>query len=342
MSECCSRNAGSPVGTYTCAMLVALANLQYPCQHLRVTEMHWQPFLSNNDWAKYPPLLGNVFSCLLSLELKATPYASNNRELEKEELDIEKLQLVLRSATIIERLSLCIQQLAARPDHYGFNSRKLVDRTESLFYNRLLDRRPDHGRIPARLTWSPKLSHLELAGIVCTSKELKLVLENCSQTLHTLKLYSVGLMPQEEKGARACFVDLFKWMQKHLELEEITLEGLLVNGGMQAWEVRSRCWAVEPPAAGWLRDRVHEFILRGGACPLDHVAVPPGYFDVYTEDYITGTLTDLTLPEFGGDESWRIEYQEIHETYGERESDMVTSSSFYNDSDYDDENEGAE
>ena len=62
---------------------------------------------------------------------------------------------------------------------------------------------------------------------MCTSKELKLVLENFSQMLRTLKLDSVGLMPQEEKGGRACFVDLSKWMQKHLKLEEISLKGLL-------------------------------------------------------------------------------------------------------------------
>lgn len=59
-----------PQSTYTCAMFIALASLQFPLQHLEITGLSWEYFLSRNKWAKRPMLLRDVCSGLLSLMLE--------------------------------------------------------------------------------------------------------------------------------------------------------------------------------------------------------------------------------------------------------------------------------
>lgn len=160
-------------------------------------------------------LLRDVCTGLMSLKLESqsAPICGSTAT--------KKLQVLLQTAASMERLSLDFEQCDNPLKHYGLNSRRIVDRNRSLFHNA----DPTHSEIPASLTWSMRLAHLNLQEIRCKSEELKSVLRYCSKTLRSLTLSSVVLMPEEISGPRACFVDMFRWMHRCLQLQQISLQG---------------------------------------------------------------------------------------------------------------------
>jgi len=291
-------------GTYTSAMLTALASLQSPLQHLEITGLSWRHFLSVNRWVKHPMLICGVYYGLLSLNLRSqyTPLRGTSAT--------NKLQVLLQTADSLERLALDFQQCSDSVEYYGLNSGKIVDKHRSLFHNS----DPTRHEIPARLTWSMRLARLRLEHIMCKSEELKSVLRYCSKTLRSLALSCVILMPDERFGPRACFVDMFRWMHKCLELQQISLEGFFANGGMQGWFTRLKGrYQTEDrhsPPDLCLQEIIHDFILKGGPCPLDHVAIAPGHYDLHKKVCTAGVPAALTAKEYAGDYSWVMEYDD--------------------------------
>lgn len=174
--------------------------------------------------------------------------------------------------------------------------------------------------MPARLTWSPKLRDLELRGFICTSGEMQSLLSHCSASLKSLDLSDIILVPESKTGPRGCFVKLFKWMQQHLRLEELRLQGFFTNGGMQAWsfsEVNEQQSANED-----LKTKLLNFIFHGGVCPLDHVEIPDDYFDLGKPRYRQEAPTMLTKNmKYRGDESLRMEYHDHEEVPSDDEDD---------------------
>lgn len=135
--------------------------------------------------------------------------------------------------------------------------------------------------VPERLTWSPELKHLDLEGLLCTSKELKSILGHCASSVRSLRICHLGLVSEYAFGPRACLVDLFKWMQRNLSLQRIELEGTFTNGGMQDWCFTPAKLDRSLYGRGVAEHPIQDFILHGGLCPLEQVAIKPGYYDVH-------------------------------------------------------------
>jgi len=195
--------------------------------------------------------------------------------------------------------------------------------------------------MPARLTWSSKVRKLELRGLICTSGEMQSVLGHCSRSLKSLDLSDVILVPNPRTGPRACFVKLFKWMQQHLRLEALRLQGFFTNGGMQAWSFSDE--SEHQSADEELKAKVLGFVLHGAACPLDHVEIPDDYFDLGKPRYrreAPATLTKDT--KYKGDESLHMEYHDHEEVPSdeEDEEDEEDESSDYDTDDPDNEIDG--
>lgn len=171
-----------------------------------------------------------------------------------------------------------------------------------------------------------RLAHLKLDQIMCKSKELRSALRYCSKTLRGLALSCVVLMPEERFGSRACFVDLIKWVHKCLELQEIRLEGFFSNGGMQGWiaRLKARCLTEGRHSLRdvCLQEIVHEFILKGGPCPLDHVAIALGHYDLHKKVYTAGVPAGLAAEEYAGDCSWVMKYDHVNNHGEDSESDI--------------------
>ncbi|KAK5938298.1 hypothetical protein PMZ80_009268 [Knufia obscura] len=314
-----------PPSTYARAMFAALISLPNPLQQLRVTELDWDLLLLDGNYQKFSIFLSDVLARLKLLELK--PQYSQDLS----GLASENLSVILQAAVNLERLSLCLGDCSDPAELYGLNSRKTVDKSVSMF-----DTSTIGIKLPARLTWGSRLSHLELEELKCRSKEMKSVLKHCGKTLRSLTIDSIVLLPEEQLGKRACFVDLFRWMQKHLGLTEISLQGLFSNGGMQGWQVglcyipRHRQADCQPNHVS-LHDRVHEFILRGGSCPLDHVAIAAGHYDLHKESYTAKTPAELMGPEYAGDDSWTMDYHDFRHDHDEDSTFETTEDEFDDD-----------
>ena len=194
--------------------------------------------------------------------------------------------------------------------------------------------------IPARLTWSSSLRHLDLKGLVCTSEEMQSILSHCCESLRSFELSDVILVPQTRTGPRACFVKLFKWMQQHLHLEELKLEGFFTNGGMQHWQFLSESLhrSVEEED---LKTKVVNFVVRGGSCPLDHVEIPDGYFDLGKLRYKKEAPKLLAKDEkYRGDETLYMDYPDHEEVPSDEEEDEEEEDDDEDDSDEEDSDEG--
>lgn len=307
---------GTPLcrgGSYSRAVIMALHKAPRPIETLVLRGIRWAALLSSTDFTKNKLLVDGVFSKIKHFEL-----IQSHSSLFPGPLCLISLQRILSHMVNLEWL-----ELVFRENHEiyikgrGTELRDLVNgvRCQSYFSGFGLD--IVGGPLPAKLNWSPALRHLMLIGMVCSAQEMKSILRNCASSLKTLVLADLVLTPDVLDGPRSCLVSLFKWMQSRLDLEHIELFGTLTNGGMQHWIVDPTRTNEE---TDFISAQVHRFILKGGSCPLDHVAIPPDYYDVGKRVY-TGELPDCFDTEvFAGDASWLMEYEEEEEEW-EDESD---------------------
>ena len=83
------------------------------------------------------------------------------------------------------------------------------------------------------------------------------------------------MCPERPQARRACLVAIFKWIQSALTLDHFSLRGYVTNDGRQSWFITNQIHVREQS----IRARVEQFVIRGGICPLDKVAIPHGYYD---------------------------------------------------------------
>lgn len=170
----------------------------------------------------------------------------------------------------------------------------------------------DPKKLPARLTWSTGLRKLTLGGLVCTEKEFQNILKQCAKSLTSLRLmYGIVIVPESRDEPRACLVRVLKWIRKHLSLKYFQIGGLSTNGGMQFWNAPETLDSRLPlPLKESLYAKVTRFVVDGGECPLEHLAIPAGYHDLHKRSHSAKTPETLYEPEFEGDSSWTMEYRD--------------------------------
>lgn len=291
-------------GAYFRAILMSLHRASKPLERLIVRGIRWPALLSTSDFTKNRLLFDGVFSNLKHLELM-----QSHNPLFPGPICMARLQGLLINMVNLERLELLFRQ-----DHEieikGREMRDVVNdmRCQSYFSGLLVSH--VNGPLPGRLSWSSKLKELVLTGMVCSGTEMKSILRHCAASLKILVIGDLVLTPEVFDGPRSCLVNLIKWMGKRLNLEKIEIFGTMTNGGMQSW-------SLEPVYAqgqtDMLSTRVIQYILKGGECPLDHLAVPPGYYDLGKKTYTAALPESLESEEFQGDCSFEMYYDDDDE-----------------------------
>ncbi|KAK5951462.1 hypothetical protein OHC33_007518 [Knufia fluminis] len=292
--------------TYTHAVLIAASKLSQPLQHLELNGLSWQNFLQQGTFSKFRSLFQRNMAGLKSLNLYAEGigYFPDTRAM-------ANLQTLLRAAENLEELTLSDRWC----DDIRLYGPDLVDDDIGTTCNSMFQSRPGEQNplsVPAQLIWSPKLRYLDLYGITISAKEFKNVLKPCCETLEFISLANIMLMPEDFSVIRgieiprACWVNMLKWMQRHLKnLKSLNINARLTNGGMQHWHVNPFMRDENS-----LRMRVYSFLLKGGPCPLEHVAIKPGDFDLKKKTWKGAVPELLETPEYAGDESWMMEYND--------------------------------
>ncbi|KAK5949311.1 hypothetical protein OHC33_009664 [Knufia fluminis] len=174
-----------------------------------------------------------------------------------------------------------------------------------------------HAGFPARLAWSSQLRRLELGGLFCSLEEFKNVLAACTDILEDLTIrdpvLTLSIDPATRQPQRGCFVKLLKWMQQTLTLTRFVPAGLWSNGGMQTW-------VLDDSAAGRvngtelsMHETVTKFVVKGGGCPLEHVEIPDGHYDLGKRIPTQDAPDDLRNKLYQGDRSWQMLYYDEDE-----------------------------
>ena len=161
-------------------------------------------------------------------------------------------------------------------------------------------------------TCYPALKELHLGGFFTTEEDFLAFLRRHATTLVRLSLGDLGLLPARKledptgKSPSTCWVKILKKIHLMLNLEEVGFRGTLASA-TQRWHcgqlristnTRTRVGLADRPChPKSLKGRVERFVVQGGECPLDCLAV--------------GTQnrgrTKIARQKLGtGDESWRI------------------------------------
>lgn len=324
-----------PRQSHALAMLAGARQLA-TLNTLEVNGMQWDDFLGQPDLFKRPILFRDALGRLTTLELKIR--AGGTDHLWDGDV-ILNLQDMLQLAGALERLVLWFRDV----DEFFVGGEQVYDfkddeHCRSIFQLYFDDDPVESSIVPElipRLTWSLKLRYLELRGLVCTFKEFKKILRQCCTSLRILNLSGLILLPEVRRGRRACLVHMFKWMQKHLQLSEFEPHGPFTNGGRQTWIIRGL-----PSPEGSIYKKLVAFVTSPDPttleCPIDHLAVPEGYFDLACKTYQKETPKILHEPKYQGDESFLTNYDDhddVPSEAEETEDDASDESELTNESD---------
>lgn len=287
--------------SYALIALVASQKLPSNMTHFEIRGTSLPDLLGQQGLMRNAGQLGHSISGLRSLELHGGTVAPFDTPMTL------NLQLLLMHAVNLERLVVSFRSGFSRLEV----SKDMLNLEMGLYLLSIF--RSESGlSLPARLTWSRTLKHLDLNHLVCTSAELKQVLgaADCGRSLEELRLSRIVLLPAEEGGSRACFVDILKWMQRNLRLQIACFNGSWSNGGMQNWYIYPQHGVVleDGEQSQSLRDLVQLFVIAGGPCPLEHVQIPTRFYDLAKPDYSPTVPEVLKDPKYRGDPSWSMQY----------------------------------
>lgn len=300
---------------------------------------------NTTGWISGNSAFGKAFRCDRALAaLDELSLSLTDHSLVLDHYCYMDLQILLRQATNLTKLTLIMGQVregmyiheVKKGIKYGSHGHT-IDRTFQPRAN------SEDGRLsPLRpcLIWSTKIRSLELRYLNCDSHELQKVLKRHSNSLDHLKLSDLLLLPSkhsvQHRSPRACLVKLIKWLRKYLNLKSFSLEGVFTNLGMQNWLITRESEFVQSP----LQQKVAHFILNGGTCPLGHLEIPVGYYDLGKERYSPEIPSFLESKEFKGDAGWQmIYYDEKAELRGPRWDDLGDMESGSDNSDEDEEDD---
>lgn len=289
-------------GTHIRTVLLAMQQLESPLVSLSLHRIHWSHFLLSGDLTKHAASWEQSFAGLQSLDL-----AASEEPIPIECISLPNLQTLLRPAVNLEELSINFQTAF----DCQYSGPDMKDPDSGMICRSIFHWKQDSGGapVPVQLVWSDRLRKLRLDGLVCTVKELKTILKQSATTLRKLELHDLVLMPNTIPGNRACLVKLVKWIQQHLQLEDVSVGGYWTNGGMQTWYVSQASSDKQKGLLG----QVHNFILNGGTNPLEHVAIASDHFDLHQKTYSPTVPESLLEEKYAGDDTFTLEYDDDEE-----------------------------
>lgn len=119
-------------------------------------------------------------------------------------------------------------------------------------------------------TYFPRLVRLSLFGFRSEETHLFSFLGRHARTLSALQLGNATLISDACSGAQPCWVRVIRRLQADLDLKETRFAALLANGGSQRWKISD---LGEYSGPDYLKAQVEHFVVHGGTCPLEDVAV---------------------------------------------------------------------
>jgi hypothetical protein len=140
-------------------------------------------------------------------------------------------------------------------------------------------------------TYFPRLDRLSLFGFRGEETHLVSFLGRHARTLSVLRLGNARLISDACSEVQPCWVRVIRRLQTDLELKEMRFATLLANGDSQRWKISD---LREYSGPDYLKAQVEHFVVHGGTCPLDDVAV--------------GARQDWerkSRDHFHGDDSWK-------------------------------------
>jgi hypothetical protein len=154
-----------------------------------------------------------------------------------------------------------------------------------------MSRPPFSGLLPNGI-YFPDLTRLSLFGFCVEETDLISFLRPHAKTLSVLRLGDGNLVPAADTGFESCWVRVIKRLQADLHLKEMRFAQFLGNYDSQSWDILEFGMYSGP---GCLKERVENFVVHGGICPLEDAAV--------------GVRQDEARKpcvRSNGDDSWRI------------------------------------
>lgn len=119
-------------------------------------------------------------------------------------------------------------------------------------------------------TYLPRLDRLSLFGFRGEETHLLSFLGRHASTLSALQLGNARLISGACSGAQPCWVRVIRRLQTDLDLKEMRFATLLANGDSQRWKISD---LGEYSGPDCLKAQVEHFVVHGGTCPLEDVAV---------------------------------------------------------------------
>ena len=310
--------------TYTWTVLLCLQGLANPITMLCLKDIVLHNFF-NDDFENRKDILSEVLVGLKTFELRMPGISNHLKSDEVSRLNdffamlpknLECLQLTFRSPRTIENIEPGTVRVQNRVTGHG----DLMSTTQSMF---LVDRQ---WNLDSGMLWGPRnlldfscyetLLRLELSGVSCTFDEFKQMIGPCCKTLHHLCLADVDLLPKQrqyvyeiERQPRACLVKMFCWIQKNFNLRTVSMSKGFWNHGLQKWYLE-RPSATLGDYSSTLLDKLENFIIHGGECPLDHFAIK-GQYDLLTPERKPRDDPAAFLnPQMQGDRTFIVSYED--------------------------------
>ncbi|KAM0799844.1 hypothetical protein BDR22DRAFT_854438 [Usnea florida] len=136
--------------------------------------------------------------------------------------------------------------------------------------------------IDPKLHW-PYLKRLSLRCFTATDISLKNLLTCHNATLRSLDLAYIKLEPYplDGKEYHGSWIEIIAFLEKSLSLESVSLDGFLSNENGEMWSIHNYD-AIERPC---LKERIEQFIVEGGTCPLPmpHAPERPADWENFTD-----------------------------------------------------------
>ena len=119
--------------------------------------------------------------------------------------------------------------------------------------------------IDPKLHW-PYLKRLSLRCFTATDISLKNLLTCHTTTLRSLELAYIKLEPYplDGKEYHGSWIEIIAFLESSLSLASVSLDGLLSNESGEMWSICGQ----DKPKGPCLKDRIEQFIVEGGTCPL--------------------------------------------------------------------------